>query len=410
MIQDTQGDCECKWFLFRHFRGLTSLPLNSFFLTALAKRANSNVLNTCSYSKLKMTIEESKIAVVDLFCGIGGLSFGLKESGIEVLAGVDTDEKCKYPFEKNNRAKFINKSVTDLTLNEVKNLYPKDCIKVLAGCAPCQTFSQFTVKNKDRENDPRWGLLYSFGRLVKGVKPHIVSMENVTQLRKYKVFDDFIKTLTDCGYEVYWKLVYCPKYGIPQRRRRLVLLASKFGKIELLPETHDSRNETTVRDAIGEVEPIKDGEVSKNDPLHRSWTLSPINKKRMQQSVPNGTWHDWDKELRSPCHRKKTGKSYKAVYARMGWDGPSPTITTQFFSFGTGRFGHPEQDRALSLREGALLQTFPKAYVLHDEREPISFNVVGKHVGNAVPVQLGTIIGKSILAHVKQHMEKRKID
>jgi len=346
------------------------------------------------------------ISAVDLFCGIGGLSYGLKESGISIVAGVDTDEKCKYPFEKNNQAKFISKSVTDIGITEIKNLYPKNSIKVLTGCAPCQTFSQFTVKNKNRETDPRWELLYSFGKLIKGVKPDIVSMENVPQLRKYKVFEDFKTTLTDQGYEVYWKLVYCPKYGIPQRRRRLVLLASKFGKIELLPETHDATNEKTVRDAIGKVGQIKDGEVSKKDTLHRSWNLSPINKKRMQQSVPNGTWNDWDKELRSPCHRKKSGKSFKSVYARMGWDGPSPTITTQFFSFGTGRFGHPEQDRALSLREGALLQTFPKNYTLYDEREPISFNVVGRHIGNAVPVKLGNVIGKSILAHVKQHTKK----
>lgn len=345
----------------------------------------------------------SELATVDLFCGIGGLSYGLKKSGINVVAGVDTDEKCKYAYEMNNDAKFINKSVTEISSEDLKKLYPSNSIKVLAGCAPCQTFSQHTVKNKDRQNDPRWGLLYSFGKLISQVQPEIVSMENVPQLKKYKVFEDFKKTLVDSGYHVYWKLVYCPRYGIPQRRRRLVLLASKFGEIELIPETHPKSKEVTVRDTIGKMESIKDGGVSAKDNLHRSWNLSPINKQRIKQSVQNGTWNDWDEELRAPCHKKKSGKTYKAVYARMAWDEPSPTITTQYYSFGTGRFGHPEQDRAISLREGALLQTFPKKYRLYRKKDPISFNVVGRHIGNAVPVKLGKVIGKSIIAHVEKH-------
>lgn len=346
---------------------------------------------------------KNETVAIDLFCGIGGLSYGLKKSGIRIAAGVDTDEKCKYAYEKNNQAKFINKSVTELSSDVLKELYPQNCIKVLVGCAPCQTFSQHTLKNKDREKDPRWGLLYSFGKLIKQIKPEIVSMENVPQLRKYKVFEDFKNTLIESGYHVYWKLVYCPRYGIPQRRRRLVLLASRLGEIELIPETHDHSKEISVRDTIGHLESIQDGEVSANDYLHRSWNLSPINKQRIQQSVPNGTWNDWDEKLRSPCHKKESGKNYKAVYARMAWDGPSPTITTQFYSFGTGRFGHPEQDRAISLREGSLLQTFPKGYHMYEKEEPVSFNVAGRHIGNAVPVKLGKVIGKSILAHIKKY-------
>jgi DNA (cytosine-5)-methyltransferase 1 len=149
------------------------------------------------------------------------------------------------------------------------------------------------------------------------------------------------------------------------------------------------------------LEPIKDGETSIEDPLHRASKLSSINKKRICQSRPGGTWRDWDRELRASCHLKPSGKSYVSVYSRMEGDKPAPTITTQFYNFGTGRFGHPDQDRALSLREGALLQTFPKYYKFIDPNHPFSIKCLGKHIGNAVPVKLGKIIGKSIMKHLE---------
>lgn len=341
------------------------------------------------------------ITAVDLFCGIGGLTHGLLKEGIKVSAGIDIDENCKYAYEKNNDAIFINKSIRDVKGNELETLYPANSIKVLVGCAPCQTFSTHTLKIKNREEDKRWNLLYEFTRLIKEINPKIVSMENVPQLRKYQVFTDFISQLELMGYNVFWKVVYCPNYGIPQSRRRLVLLASKFGKIELIPETHDSNKYKTVKSTIGKLQPIKDGEVSKKDKLHRSWGLSQINKKRIQQSKQGGSWRDWSIELRTNCHKKKSGSTYSAVYGRMSYEKTSPTITTQFYSFGTGRFGHPTQDRALSLREGALLQTFPKYYKFVEPKKQISFNEVGTHIGNAVPVMLGRVIAKSIKNHIK---------
>lgn len=339
-------------------------------------------------------------SAVDVFCGAGAVTYGLMEAGVPVIAGIDNDESCRYPYEKNNKTEFINRDVRQLSADFVEELYPDGDIKILVGCAPCQPFSNFTQKNKERENDEKWNLLYAFSEIIRKVKPHIVSMENVPELAKQKVFTDFVETLESLKYHVHWESVYCPDYGIPQKRRRLVLLASRLGEIRLLPKTHKPSQYVTVRQTIGKQEPIKDGEISKKDSLHRASKLSPLNNKRIKQSKPGGTWLDWDEELRAPCHRKKTGRSYAGVYSRMKWDEPSPTITTQFYAFGTGRFGHPEQDRALSLREGAMLQTFPKNYEFLNPKSKFSMEQTGVYIGNAVPVKLGLIIGKSILRHV----------
>lgn len=343
------------------------------------------------------------VSAVDLFCGVGGVTHGLVKAGISVNAGIDIDKTCRYAYEKNNKAIFINKDTEHFPGKDLKKLYPNNDIKVLVGCAPCQPFSNHTQKNKDRKKDKRWRLLYSFSKLVKEARPDIVSMENVPQIVKHEVFADFVRDLKSAGYSVFWELVYCPDYGIPQTRTRLVLLASRLGKIEIVPKTHTPSRYRTVRTVIGNLEAIKDGEISKNDPLHRACNLSPINKRRIQQSKPGGNWRDWDEELLSPCHKKASGQNYGSVYARMEWNKLAPTITTQFYTFGTGRFGHPEQDRALSLREGALLQTFPKYYDFIDPKMPFSLKHIGAHIGNAVPVRLGKIIGKSILKHLEEY-------
>lgn len=330
------------------------------------------------------------------------MTYGLIKAGINVVAGIDSDETCKYAFETNNASRFVKADVRLLSGDEVKSLFPEVDIKVLVGCAPCQPFSNHTQKDKKRNSDEKWGLLYHFLRLISECTPDIVSMENVTEIEKQKVFTDFVDGLKSRNYHVFWKSVYCPDYGIPQTRRRLVLLASKLGKIRLIPRTHTERCYRTVSSVIGRLEAIKNGETSAKDPLHKAAGLTAINKKRIQESKPGGSWRDWDEELRVPCHRKETGKGYVSVYGRMVWDEPAPTITTQFYNFGTGRFGHPEQDRAISLREGALLQTFPPSYQFIDGEERASFEQVARHIGNAVPVRLGVIIGRSILKHVRE--------
>ncbi|MEK3812898.1 DNA cytosine methyltransferase [Bacillus sp. FSL R7-0685] len=345
-----------------------------------------------------------KLIAVDLFCGVGGLTHGVQKTGINVAAGIDIDETCKYSFEFNNNSTFINKSVSEITSKELLSFYGEDTdtIKVLMGCAPCQPFSTYTRKKNKENTDSRWGLLYSFASLIEQIKPEIVSMENVPSITKETVFKDFVENLENQGYFVHWKVVFCPDYGVPQNRKRLILLASKIGKISLIPPTHTKENYVTVKDVIGNLPEIEAGEVHKNDSLHRSSKLSEKNLLRIQQSKPGGTWRDWDKELISSCHKKKSGSSYGSVYGRMEWTKPSPTITTQFYGYGNGRFGHPVQNRAISLREGALLQTFPKEYIFNNPEQEISLKKTGTHIGNAVPVRLGEVIGMSIINSIKE--------
>ncbi|MEK6210596.1 MAG: DNA cytosine methyltransferase [Pseudomonadota bacterium] len=336
-------------------------------------------------------------SVVDLFCGVGGLTYGFRREGFKVVAGVDSDSRCAYPFEHNTRAKFIARDVAKLSSRELLSFYPKNAVRILAGCAPCQPFSLYR-NGKSREGD--WTLLREFARLAKSTRPEVVTMENVPQLVHHEIFDQFVDELEQAGYWTSWYLPKSHTYGVPQRRIRLVLFASRFGAIELLAPTHlnDIR---TVRDAIGNLPPIAAGHASRIDRLHRSRNLTEINTQRIQATREGGWWKDWDDSLVLKCHKKPGGRSYRTVYGRMDWDRPSPTITTQCIGLGNGQFGHPDQDRAISLREAALLQTFPRKYRFVDPREPISMQRVALHIGNAVPVRLARIIGRSIKNHLK---------
>lgn len=349
----------------------------------------------------KMTIPT--VSGVDLFCGVGGLTHGLKKSGITIRAGIDLDTSCKYAYEANNNAKFIGADITEVTGQQIKEYWKNGEVKLLVGCAPCQPFSSHANKLKEKEQGDKWNLLNEFIRLIKESTPDIISMENVPNLSNKQIFKDFVFQLENNGYKVKYKNVYCPDYGIPQKRRRLVLLASKFGTIELIQPTHKKDNYKTVRTAIGHLEPIENGERSKSDILHFTTKLTDINLKRIKSSIPNGTWEDWDKSLWLDCHKKETGKTYKAVYGRMSWDEPAPTITTQFYNYGTGRFGHPEQDRALTIREASILQSFPAKYKFVAKGNDVLLTQIGTHIGNAVPVNLGLAIGKSIVKHLKEN-------
>ena len=336
-------------------------------------------------------------AAVDLFCGAGGLSYGMQRAGIRICAGVDLDPDCRYPFERNVKARFLERDIADLGHRTIRSMFPKGSVKILAGCAPCQPFSSYT----QGDGHDRWTALSRFGELVDKVRPDIVTMENVPGLTKYRIFKKYIGVLDRAGYEHDHKIVNCVEYGVPQTRRRLVLLASRHGKITVMRGTRAGKPPVTVRATIGGLERLGAGMTSRSDRLHKSSGLSPRNMRRMRRSAQGGTWRDWDSRLRSRCHKRNRGSSYGSVYGRMSWDRPAPTITTQFYGFGSGRFGHPRQNRALSLREGALLQTFPRKYSFLERNEAASFKRIGKLIGNAVPVKLGTAIGRCITSHLE---------
>ncbi|MEW1586856.1 DNA cytosine methyltransferase [Micromonospora vinacea] len=343
--------------------------------------------------------QRPRISAVDLFCGVGGLTHGLVQGGIRVGAGVDIDPACQYPFEANNSATFIEKDVNDLSGDDLLPHFAPGDLKLLAGCAPCQPFSTYSRSGRSKKRELDWQLVLGFGRLVQELEPELVTMENVPQLADHAVFQDFLKHLK--GYHVWSSVVECSTIGVPQSRRRLVLLASKLGP-DGLPLANVKHGKRTVRETISRLPPIVAGEQHAGDPLHTASTLSPLNMRRIQSSKPGGTWRDWEPELRAACHRKDSGASYPSVYGRMEWDAIAPTITTQCFGYGNGRFGHPEQDRAISLREAAMLQTFPEGYKFVRSGEKVQFSRLGRLIGNAVPVRLGKVIAETLTGHVKK--------
>jgi DNA (cytosine-5)-methyltransferase 1 len=349
-----------------------------------------------------MNVAEKEVAasVVDLFCGAGGLSYGFKSEALNVAAGIDIDEACRFPYEENNGAPFLRKDVGKLTASDLDGLFAPNTVRILVGCAPCQPFSTYNQKNEN----PDWKLLEAFGDLIDAARPDIVSMENVPRLLAFrggKIFDAFVEKLRAADYHVVWGVLYGPDFGLAQTRSRLVLLASMLGPIAMPVPTHDLKKHRTVKDEIGELPALTHGEIDEHDSLHRASRLSPTNAKRIASAKPGGTWRDWEPDLVASCHKVDTGKGYSSVYGRMTWSAPSPTITTQFYGFGNGRFGHPEQDRALSLREGALLQGFPRDYQFAAPGERIHFKKIGRMIGNAVPVTLASAIARAVKQHLK---------
>lgn len=341
------------------------------------------------------------ISCVDVFCGVGGLTHGLSMGGINVVAGIDVDPECSFPYEANNDARFLEKDVSEVSGKDLCELWSGERYSLLAGCAPCQPFSTYSRRKGRRASKKKWGLVGEFARLIGESRPDLVTMENVPQLVHHKVFNDFVASLAD--YEVWWDVVDCVNYGVPQTRKRLVLLASRFGPIHLTPPaalTDERAPKPTVRNAIFSMKRLRAGERDPEDPLHSACRLTPLNLERIRASSPGGTWRDWESRLLAKCHKKNSGETYPGVYGRMEWDVPASTITTQSFGYGNGRFGHPEQDRAITLREAAVLQTFPVSYRFLPEGQEARYAVLGRLIGNAVPVRLGEAVGKTFIEHL----------
>ena len=335
---------------------------------------------------------------VDFFCGAGGLTRGLLDAHIRVVAGLDSDGRCSDAYEKNNKVPFIHAMVQDVgadTSGLAEHFRQTEDL-LFAACAPCQPFSKI-LRNGGTTQDPT--LLAAFGRLVADVRPAFVLVENVpgiTKERGMATLRGFRRMLDDSGYRWVNGIVDAKHYGVPQNRRRFVLLAARTGAEPRLPEpTHgrpDLEPPMTVREAIGHFSKIGAGESCSRPPNHRAARVSDLNLERLRATPPDGgDRRSWPDHLWLTCHRKDNS-GHSDVYGRMAWDRPAPALTGRCHSISNGRYGHPEQDRAISLREAAAIQTFPDNYEFYGYDKAIA-----RQIGNAVPVLLARRLGEQLL-------------
>lgn len=339
-----------------------------------------------------------KISVVDFFSGCGGTSLGLKHAGMSIVAGIDNDPNAAATYRSNfPRAKFFERDIRELDVNEVAAAVPRGGPILFSGCAPCQPFSKHNASAS--ASDPRRSLLGEFARFVVEILPDFVVVENVPGLQRVgsggPLFD-FVDDLHAAGYSVNHAILSAQEYGVPQIRRRLVLIASRLGDAPIPSTTHGGklRPPSTVRDWITGLPELAAGETDASDPDHSAMYLSETNLRRIRATPEGGGRENWNPELLLDCHQEHRGHS--DVYGRLAWDRAAAAMTTRCLSYSNGRFGHPDQDRAISLREAACLQTFPRTFQFAG-----SLTSRGRQVGNAVPPLLAKRIGQSIVGAAK---------
>ena len=347
-----------------------------------------------------------RVKVFDFFSGCGGASCGFREAEMDIVFALDCDPDSQRTFRANFPS--VHFELADIRETSV------ECIRSLVdaqrpnpvlfcGCAPCQPFTKQNTTHPAHEKDDRVSLLSCFGELVEVCKPDIVFVENVPGLQEFhrdtEPFGGFLRSLKKAGFkDVYHKPVTLRKYGVPQSRRRLILLTSRHGPIQLPLETNGTGRPNpeyeTVRNWIKDLPPIAAGEEHTTVANHRAAGLSKMNMERIRATPEGGSHRDWPQRLRLPCHLKTTG--YSDVYGRMSWDRPASGLTTKCISYSNGRFGHPEQHRAISVREAACLQTFPTDFIFEGNLASMA-----RQIGNAVPVRLTTIMGRHVTGHLK---------
>lgn len=348
------------------------------------------------------------IHVFDFFSGCGGTSCGFEQAGMKIVLGLDVDLDSAETFQSNfPRAAFIREDIRELSTDVLGQFMKNRKHPILfSGCAPCQPFSR---QNKHTsESDERRYLLDEFARFVKAWLPEYVFVENVPGMQKVAEekngpLPSFLKLLKHLGYNFSFGVVPAMNYGVPQKRERFVLIASLGAKIQLPHATHGPELSpyTTVRTWISGLPTLSAGEVSETDPDHASAKLSELNLLRIRSTPEGGGRLDWPAELWLDCHRTHSGHS--DVYGRLAWDRPASGLTTKCISYSNGRFGHPVEDRALSIREAACLQTFPRDYVFRGQLKSRA-----RQVGNAVPPLMAQNIGKHIIKHQKEIIRSSK--
>ena len=332
---------------------------------------------------------------IDFFCGGGGTTKGLINAGINVLFGLDNNPACHRTYSINNRIPYVCQDIQTVSVERTIELFPQAADNdelLMVGCAPCQPFSS---QRKSSAAHVAHNLLDEFGRLVEGLLPAHIFVENVPLIRSRgtDVLQRFLCLLDCLGYCYVYETVNAMNYGVPQSRKRFVLLASRLFTPEIPLPTHGEglKPFVTVRNTIAHYPPIAAGEQHQEIPNHVTSNISELNLLRL-----NATPHDggdrraWTNKLHLSCHADYNG--HTDVYGRMFWDKASPTLTSKCYSISNGRFGHPTQDRAISLREAAALQSFPDDYIFYGAKKE-----TGRQIGNAVPVLLAQTLGTYIL-------------
>lgn len=349
--------------------------------------------------------KKNELKAVDFFCGAGGLTHGLIAAGINVLAGIDNDASCKDTFERNNPGTvFLEKDVAKYSPRELERdlkVEKEDDSMIFAGCSPCQFWSIIRT-NKEKSKKSK-NLVLDFQKFIEYFRPGFVVVENVPGIssKPGSPMGRFTAALESepMGYKVVSDITDMSSYGIPQKRKRFTLLASRVSDIDLPKPTGERR---VVRDVLGTengFSKIEAGTKDKTDFMHTSAGLSPKNLRRIKMTEKDGgDRSDWrnEKTLQLSCYASGE-KKFSDTYGRMWWNRPAPTITTKFFSVSNGRFAHPEENRGLSLREGATLQTFPKYYKFFGT----STESIARMIGNAVPPDFAKLIGGQIAVSAK---------
>lgn len=344
---------------------------------------------------------------IDLFCGGGGLTVGLKRAGFTVHSAVEIDSTALATYKVNHPSvKVFRQDIRTLEGTDLVSGLPEQNVELIAGCPPCQGFSSLTAKY--HRDDPRNELVLEMLRIIRELKPVSVMMENVPGLSRTEIFKYFLSQLEDIGYIASYDVLQVADYGIPQSRRRLVLLAGLGFKIQIPKPTH-SRNGKgdllpwkTLKDTIWDSpSPITLSESRKQGgPQNFNWhivrDISEQNRLRLEHSSPGESRNKLPVHLRPKCHQN-VEDGFSNVYGRMTWDQPSVTVTAGCTTLSKGRFGHPEELRTISVREAAKLQTFPDDYIFDTEFMDKACSIVG----NALPCNFAEIMSKACLDSIK---------